>query len=484
MPTFDESFVDSEAPNPAAAKNGRGLVLKGKFTKLNQSADETLLFGECQGSGKNPYLCSSDFVDPSKPVHRCNCPSRQFPCKHSLGLMYAFAQGKTFATAEIPEDIISKREKAEVRQEKKKEREAKPRKVNKSALAKKIKAQQAGLDLLETLTHDLITLGMGSTSAKTAKQIEEQAKQLGNAYLPGAQAALHDYTKLFSNQDGVFDSELSSTKREKIYSEALGQLGRIHSLIKQGRNYLKARLEDPEMAPATDSPIAAWLGHAWQLRELKDAGLVEENVELVQLAFNTYDDVARREYVDTGIWMNLNSGRIQLTQNFRPYRAVKYIKAEDSFFQVAQVDELCIYPGNINPRVRWDAMTPRQLIAGDFEKIRTHAMENFAHVIKEVKNALKSPIGDKHPIFAIRFKRIGQVADEFVVEDDKKNRLAMTDRGMHEEPASSYLVSLLPPDLLKDQVLVCRFRHDLDTRQLRIKPLGIVTEQQIVRLTL
>ena len=64
---------------------------------------------------------------------------------------------------------------------------------------------------------------------------------------------------------------------------------------------------------------------------------METDVELVQLAFNSHDDVARKEFVDTGVWMNLGNGRIQLTQTFRPYKAAKYIKSDDSFFQVAQV---------------------------------------------------------------------------------------------------------------------------------------------------
>lgn len=483
MATFDVSFVDAAAPNSEAAKNGRSLVLKGAFQALHQSEDGTLLFGLCKGSGKEPYRCSSDFIQPDKPVHRCSCPSRQFPCKHALGLMYAFVQGKKFTVAPVPEDVAAKREKVEVRAEKKKEREAQPRQVNKNALAKKIAAQQAGLDLLETLTHDLVRLGMGSTSAKTAAQIEEQAKQLGNAYLPGAQAALHAYTSLFANAEGQFDSELSSTKREKIYSEALDQLARLHSLIKQGRTYLAAQLADPEMKPATDTAIAAWLGHAWQLRDLKEAGLVESNVELIQLAFNTYDDVARREFVDTGIWMNLQSGKIQLTQNYRPYKALKYIKAEDSFFQIAQVAELCVYPGDVNPRIRWEGMVSRPVERADLERVRRHARADFSEVIKEVRGTLKMPLADRHPIFALRFQSIGQVGGQLVVEDGQRNRLVFTDHGMREEPASCYLLPLLAPELLTNQVLVCRFRHDLDTRQLRIKPLGVVTATEIVRLT-
>jgi hypothetical protein len=42
---------------------------------------------------------------------------------------------------------------------------------------------------------------------------------------------------------------------------------------------------------------------------------------------------------------------------------------------------------------------------------------------------------------------------------------------------------MLPNQLHADQTLVARFHHDLDTRQLRIKPLSIVTDSAIVRLT-
>ena len=105
MIAIDEAYVDSAAPNPEAIKNGRGLVLKSKFTALNISEDGTILFGECQGSGKEPYRCSCDFARADKPSHRCSCPSRQFPCKHCLGLMYAYAQKKKFTTAAVPEDL-------------------------------------------------------------------------------------------------------------------------------------------------------------------------------------------------------------------------------------------------------------------------------------------------------------------------------------------------------------------------------------------
>lgn len=483
MISIDEGFVDAAAPNAEAAKNGRGLVLKNKFQKFHVSPDETLLFGECQGSGKSPYQCSCDFQRPEAPTHRCTCPSRQFPCKHCLGLMYAFVLGKKFTSAPVPEELQAKREKLQERVEKKKVDAEKPKTVNKGALAKKIQAQLEGIELLEKLTRDLVRLGIGNMNAKLARDVEQQAKQLGNAYLPGAQAALHSYTRLFTGDDGQLDGR-TAAQREAVYSEALDQLSRISALVRQGRAYLSKRLEDPELAPETESGIAAWLGHAWQLRELKDAGLVETGVELVQLAFNSHNDAARAEYVDTGIWMTLGSGRIRITQNFRPYKAVKYIKSDDSFFQVAQVAELCVYPGDVNPRIRWEAMTPRPIEPRDFEAIHKHAKSDFAAVVKDVKTHLKGPLADKQPIHALAFKKLGQVNGSLVVEDGKGERLVLTDAGMTEEPPSCHLLSLLSPDLFAEQTLVVRFRHDLDTRKLQIKPLSIVSGAGITRLTL
>lgn len=60
----------------------------------------------------------------------------------------------------------------------------------------------------------------------------------------------------------------------------------------------------------------------------------------------------------------------------------------------------------------------------------------------------------------------------------------MTDTGMTEEPPSCHLLQLISPTLHENQTLIARFRHDLDRRMLQIKPLAIVTESEVVRLTL
>jgi len=480
---IDEAFVDAQAPNAAAIKNARGVVLKKKLVGLFHSADGTLLFGDCKGSGAENYRPSADFGDPAKPVYRCTCPSHQFPCKHSLALLYAHAQGATFVEQEVPADITEKRAKVQQRVEKKKEEAEKPHKVNTSALKKKIQTQLDGLNLLESLVYDLLRAGLGTLNAKSARQVEEQAKQLGNAYLPGAQNALQALTGLFYRSQISSEDELKASERERIYSAALDQLNRLQSLCKQGRKYLNSRLEDPELKPETETDIAAWLGHAWQLRELKDAGLLQPGVELLQLAFNSHDDWTRREFVETGVWLNLQSGAVQLTRNYRPYHAAKHIREDDSCFHIVACPELCVYPGNLNPRVRWEAGEPRPVTQADQARAREHAKADLRAVIKDVKTQLKSPLGDRHPFALVKYRALGRAGGEMIIEDPAGERLVLADDDHDGEPATLPLLAMLPKAVQHDQVMLVRFHHDLDSQKLRAKPLSIVTESDVIRLT-
>jgi hypothetical protein len=479
---IDEAFVDSQAPNAGAIKNARGVVIKKKLVRLFKSPDGTLLFGDCRGSGAEDYRPSADFSDPAKPVYRCTCPSHQFPCKHSLALLYACAQGAKFVEKDVPAEIAEKRTKIQQRVEKKQAEVEKPHKVNTSALKKKIQTQLEGLSLLESLVNDLVRAGLGTLNAKSARQMDEQAKQLGNAYLPGAQNALHALTGLFYRSQISSEDELKASEREAIYSAALDQLNRLQSLCKQGRKYLRSRLDDPELKPETETDIAAWLGHAWQLRELKDAGLVQANVELLQLAFNAHDDWTRKEFVETGVWLNLQTGAVQLTRNYRPYHAARHIREDDSCFQVMVCPEFCVYPGNLNPRIRWEAAEPRSVVAADYARAREHAKLDLRAVIKDVKLQLKSPLGDRHPYALMRYRALGRAGDEVILEDAGGERLVLADDQHPGEPAALPLLSMLPRALHQDQALLLRFQHDLDSQKLRAKPLSIVAGSDIVRL--
>ncbi|WP_025685443.1 SWIM zinc finger family protein [Paenibacillus maysiensis] len=478
-----ESYVDALAPNAAAIKNAQGLIKKKKFVHLHQSSDGTLLFAECSGSGSTNYICSADFIQQEKPVFRCNCPSRQFPCKHALGMLYAYVAGNTFDIAEIPEDIVAKREKIEKREEKQaqaiaaapEESEAKKKRkptASKNALKKKVQSQLDGLDTLEKLTLSLIRDGLATVDSKMVKSIQDHVKQMGNYYLSGAQNELRRLSLLLSD----------AAQREHHYTYIIGQFTRIHALIKKGRQHLQAKLDDPELALDHESTIEEWLGHAWQLSELKEVNRVTEQAELIQLSFVSYDDAARQEYVDLGYWFELSTGLVRRTLQYRPYKAAKLMREEDSFFDVACVDTLYIYPGDLNPRVRWDGMTSRQSTAEDVQAVAKQGAHSYSEVLKIVKNQLKNPLADPHPAVLIYANEIQQAEDgTWVVADEQGQQLILADISVN-LPGTVDLLPYVPEAQLTDMTLFGVFEHQMDTGRLVFQPLTIIKDQQITRL--
>ncbi|OXS55235.1 hypothetical protein B1A99_23455 [Cohnella sp. CIP 111063] len=478
MNQLTESYVDSLALNAAAIKNGKDLARKKSFQSLSRTEDGTLLFGECKGSGKEPYRCSADFVNPDSPAFRCSCPSRQFPCKHLLGLMYAYVSGSPFSVAEVPQEIADKREKAEKREEKKRDaataERAEPakRKTNKSALVKKTAAQLEGLEIAEKLLRSLVQSGLGSVDKKTIKLLSEQCKQLGNYYIPGIQAAFRAL---------LLDLE-ADRDREAMYTRAVSRMTLLHSLLKKSREHLTARRENPELPMDVDSTLEEKIGHAWQIAELRERGLAHADARLLQLAFRSFEDQARGEYVDEGYWIELATGRIRVTRTFRPFRAAKHIREEDSVFDVVRAGELLVYPGDLNARVRWETQTFEKPDAQTYDSALSGAVRSFPDAIKQVKNQIKNPLSDKHPVLLLAFREI--VVDgegRYALADEQGNKLPLADIAYLEQP-TTHLLPLLHRRDVKGQAMLAMFEHDAEGGRLRAQPLSLVCDGGVVRL--
>ncbi|EGO65714.1 hypothetical protein [Acetonema longum] len=475
MLNISEEFIRSVAPNQNAITNGLSLVKKNAFVELGISADKSFIMGECKGSGASNYITSADFFQPDSPVFRCTCPSRQFPCKHSLGLMYAYCGGKEFATVDIPQDVLMKREKAGKKQEKQADESVKtPPKVNKAALKKKIAAQMEGLELLQKIVNGIVQSGLGTLNAKTLRMLEDQAKQLGNYYLTYPQAVLRDFLFLFKEAQDP----------EEVYSTAVDRLAMLHSLCKKGQEYLAKRL-NTEIPADTSSNMEEMLGHNWQLAELKGQGLVQTDIELMQVQFSSWLSEARGEYIDAGAWVNLKTGQVHKTLTFRPVKATKYIRQDDSVFDLVQVPELFTYPGgDMNIRVRWENSTMRKAVATDYKTIQSHAGKSLGEVIKSVKNQLKNPLADKYPLALLHFARIGSVNGSIVAEDGQGQRIVLADANEAFEPLSTMLLELVPQQTLHNGTLLARFHYSHATRRLCAQPLTLITGEGAIRLTL
>ena len=74
------------APDASSVKAAQALLKPGQWPTLG--FNENAVWGECKGSGSKPYQVEADL---SGPVFKCTCPSRKFPCKHSLALLLLLA---------------------------------------------------------------------------------------------------------------------------------------------------------------------------------------------------------------------------------------------------------------------------------------------------------------------------------------------------------------------------------------------------------
>lgn len=97
----DLKAIEQLATDQASLKAAAGLAKPGKWSGIGASSDVALIWGECAGSGANPYRVMADLRDLG---NKCTCPSRKFPCKHVLALLWLKAEAiAAFPAAETPD---------------------------------------------------------------------------------------------------------------------------------------------------------------------------------------------------------------------------------------------------------------------------------------------------------------------------------------------------------------------------------------------
>ena len=226
------------APDASSVKAAQALLKPGQWPTLG--FNENAVWGECKGSGSKPYQVEADL---SGPVFKCTCPSRKFPCKHSLALLLLRVQQEAaFTQGEAPDWVkewLDAREKRAARQEQKQENKGQPADPAAKREASRLKRMAAGLDDLERWMCDLIRHGLGQLSGTPAWQ-EEAAARMVDAQLPGIAARLR-------NLQGVTSSG------EDWPGVVLAQFGQLQLLIDAFR-HLDA------LSPEEQADVRAALG--------------------------------------------------------------------------------------------------------------------------------------------------------------------------------------------------------------------------------
>ena len=466
-----EEYVRTQAPNPAAFSNAQKISRSGGFQKLFQTADQSLIFGECKGSGKLPYSASADFSGEA-PVFRCSCPSRQFPCKHCLALMLDYLAKKQFEQAEVPEDIKSKREKIAARAEKAEKAEKSPAAASPdpAAAKKKLKKQREGLDLAEQFVTDLLTRGISAVTSAECAQYQKLAKQLGDYYLSEPQAVMYEIIRAAES--------LSKDPSDAETNRVTALCVRLAASVRKCRAYIDRKLESGDVLPENDTLYEA-MGNVWKLTQLKVLGLTAENVQLMQLAFFVKDQPVRKLLTDTAYWLDLENGSIVHTENIRPYKAQKYIKEEDSMTEIQQIPLLCRYPGGLNPRVRWEAATPAAASSAHYAKACTFCEASYADAVKKAKNEMKNTLGQEEAAVLLPFDRVAYTAEGKAILQNSAETIALTESP--DVPGSLGTLRIV----CSGETGGCLFgllRHDPEQNLFTFSPLSVLTPERLICL--
>ncbi|MHB1008554.1 MAG: SWIM zinc finger family protein [Propionibacteriaceae bacterium] len=185
--------VTALAPDSASDVAGRRLAIPTPWSDVGYAYP--LLWGACQGSGSTPYSVA---VDVSEPSYRCSCPSRKFPCKHVLGLLYLWAEGRIdeggtlsrFAAQWSATRAAGDRPDASPDQP--------PEKTEAQLAAAAARAVQreervtAGLEELDRWLADQVTAGLGNTRPGAFSDL---AARMVDAQVPGVAGRLRDLAR-------------------------------------------------------------------------------------------------------------------------------------------------------------------------------------------------------------------------------------------------------------------------------------------------
>lgn len=477
-----EDWIIAQAPNASAVQNGRKLSQKDSFSRRGKTEDGTLFWADCAGSGKNPYHTSIDLTNEGTPTCRCSCPSRQFPCKHAVGLMFEILAEKPFEVSDIPQDLAEKRAKQAKRAAKKEtnaaqkpEKSEKAKKASSAQKAKKVKKQLEGIEKAEQMVSDLLSHGLGTLSGASAKTYETLAKELGSHYLTGAQT---EFSRLANEIE-----KIQKKQDQADYGEAIRILVRLNSMLQKAWVFLQEQLDKQEFE-LQDNMLYEALGGIWRLEELERIGSVKENASLVQLSFDVLFDEARKEYIDRGYWLELTSGMICQTWNYRPVKALKYVKEDDTCFGLIHTPKLFCYPGTGNQRVRWESSEMGDVDRRVLERIFHFAQTDLSLVIKQVKNEIKNTMSEKYAAALLAFQTIGRVGEQLVLQMEDGLRITLRDRREDGEDHASVgkLTYLAGMDQGQERVIFGLIYYDRAEASLCLHPYSLITKEQIIRL--
>lgn len=293
--------VASMAPDAASAKAARKLAAPHRWLSLARG--ETAAWGEYQGSGRDPYRTQ---IELAGPAFKCSCPSRKFPCKHALALMYLLVEHPDALRPQDPppdwvSDWLARR--ARRAQASPASGPATPAARAKTR-AKRRKTMAAGLEELERWLRDLARQGLATVEGQPYRFWETMAARMVDAQAPAVARQLRDLAGL----PGV---------RADWPEQLLRRLGRLY-LLAEGLKRLD------QLPPPAQADLRSALGWALRQEDLAQGQAVHDR--WLVLGRRVEELEAKLRLQRTWLW-GTGTGRMALSLEFahragKPFESV------------------------------------------------------------------------------------------------------------------------------------------------------------------
>ncbi|MCJ8278704.1 MAG: SWIM zinc finger family protein [Rivularia sp. ALOHA_DT_140] len=401
--TWTQEQILALAPDASSAKNGKALATSRKWSSLG--CNEKAAWGDCQGSGKNPYRTQ---IDLAEPAFKCSCPSRKFPCKHGLALFLLFVNEKELFTQNVvPDwvnDWIEARSRKQVKKEEKLETKSKEKKeINPDAqakrAAKRLNKVTGGMQDLEIWLRDLVSNGLAAAQEQPYSFWDEAAARVVDAQASGVARLVREMGSISHSGTGW---------QERL----LSQLGRVYLL-----NEAFKRLETLPISVQAD--IRTQIGFSQNQQELSMRQGIDDSWFILGQSLGEED---RLRIQRTWLWgkqtqqkaliLNFAHGSQPLDSSLVPGSC---INAELVFFESAYLLRAIV-------KTRQDTVTQVDTMPG---------YSNISNMIQEYSQALaKNPWIEQFPT-AIRGALPIKQNDDWFVRDEEKQLLPLKSKFKH-----------------------------------------------------
>lgn len=223
---FTDQQIVQLAPDTASIKAGKNLSAPANW--LSAACNDRVIWGEIKGSGSKPYATQIDLQDLA---FKCSCPSRKFPCKHGLGLMFlsVVSSGSITQGKDEPSwvsDWMDKRQAKAVKSEAVEEQEtAVDEKGREKRERDRLKAVETGIRELGLVLNDLVRHGLMHLNGLTSDFFSNLAKRMVDAKATG----LANRIESLNN----FRYTISQSESQHAF---LRQLAELNFIVRSFRN--------------------------------------------------------------------------------------------------------------------------------------------------------------------------------------------------------------------------------------------------------